>query len=90
MNKSQLVEKVSQKTQLTKQHSECVLDAAIEIIQRAVSKGEDVKLVGFGTFCRIQRRQRKGINPQTGAELTIPGTKVPRFRPGKEFKKVVK
>lgn len=86
MNKAQLVEKVSAKTKLTKSQSEIVLDATLEIIQRAVSRGEEVKLVGFGTFSRQSRKERKGRNPKTGEPVTVPGTKVPRFKPGKEFK----
>lgn len=86
MNKAQLVEKVSAKTKLTKSQSEIVLDATLEIIQRAVSRGEEVKLVGFGTFSRQSRKERKGRNPKTGEPVTVPGAKVPRFKPGKEFK----
>lgn len=86
MNKAQLVEKVSAKTKLTKSQSEIVLDATLDIIQRAVARGEEVKLVGFGTFSRQSRKERKGRNPKTGEPVAIPGGKVPRFRPGKEFK----
>lgn len=86
MNKAQLVEKLSQKTRMTKTQSEAFLDAALEIIQKSVSKGEEVKLVGFGTFSRIARKSRTGRNPKTGEPVSIPGSKVPRFKPGKEFK----
>jgi DNA-binding protein HU-beta len=89
MNKSQLVERLAEKTNTTKSHSEAVLDAAIEIIQKAVSKGEEVKLVGFGTFTRINRKSRTARNPKTGEPVKIPGTTVPRFKPGKEFKEIV-
>jgi DNA-binding protein HU-beta len=89
MNKSQLVERLAQRTNTTKSHSETLLDAAIEIIQKAVSKGEEVKLVGFGTFSRINRKTRTARNPKTGEPVTIPGSKVPRFKPGKEFKESV-
>jgi DNA-binding protein HU-beta len=89
MNKAQLIEKLSGKTQLTKTQSELVLDAALEIIQNAVAKGDDVKLVGFGTFSLLQRKSRQGRNPKTGAPVDIPGTQVPRFKPGKDFKTLV-
>lgn len=89
MNKAQLIEKLSTKTLLTKVQSEIVLDAALEIIQKAVAKGDDVKLVGFGTFSKVQRKARKARNPKTGTPVQIPGSKVPRFKPGKEFKDVV-
>ncbi|GIL17499.1 MAG: transcriptional regulator [Oligoflexia bacterium] len=86
MNKAQLIEKLSLKTQLSKHQSEFVLDAAIEIIQKAVAKGDEVKLVGFGTFSRTHRKARKGRNPKTGEVIEIPGMKIPRFKPGKEFR----
>lgn len=86
MNKAQLVEKVAQKTKTTKQMSEQILDATLEVIQKAVSQGDEVKLVGFGTFSRSVRKQRKGRNPKTGEPVEIPKAKVPKFRPGKEFK----
>lgn len=86
MNKAQLIEKVSQKTKTTKQMSEHILDATLEIIQKAVAQGDEVKLVGFGTFSRSIRKQRKGRNPKTGEPVEIPKAKVPKFRPGKEFK----
>lgn len=90
MNKAELVEKLAKKTKLPKTQSESVLNAALEIIQAAVSKGEDVKLVGFGTFDQTVRKSRNGRNPKTGTTLIIPESRVPRFRPGKEFKSLVK
>ncbi len=86
MNKAQLIEKLAEKTALTKSQSEDVLDGVIEIIQRAVAKGDEVKLVGFGTFSRQHRKSRNGRNPKTGAPVAIPGSKVPRFKPGKDFR----
>ena len=90
MNKAELVEKLSKQTKLPKTQSETVLNAALEIIQKAVAKGEDVKLVGFGTFDQTVRKSRNGRNPKTGTSLVIPEAKVPRFRPGKDFKEIVK
>ena len=86
MNKAQLVERLAEKTKVSKTQSELFLDATLEIIQRSVAKGEDVKLVGFGTFSRLSRKSRKGRNPKTGEAFEIPGGKVPRFKPGKDFK----
>ena len=90
MNKAQLIDKVARKTLLTKVQSEQVLDAAIEIIAKAVAKGDDVKIVGFGTFCRGSRKARSGRNPKTGTAVQIPATKVPKFKPGKDFRDLVK
>ena len=89
MNKAQLVEKVASETEMTKAQTELVLDQTMEIIKKTVAKGDDVKLVGFGTFSRGKRKARTGRNPQTGASITIPASKVPRFKAGKEFKEQV-
>lgn len=86
MNKAELVEKVAKKTDLTKVQSEQVIDAALEVISRAVSKGDEVKLVGFGTFSRAVRKARTGRNPKTGTKVEIPAAKVPKFKPGKDFR----
>ncbi|MBX7232450.1 MAG: HU family DNA-binding protein [Bdellovibrionales bacterium] len=89
MNKAQLIERLSRQVRLSKSKSEKILNVTLEIIQNSVSNGEDVKLVGFGTFDRSFRKPRKGRNPKTGIEVPIPATSVPRFRPGKEFKDLV-
>lgn len=86
MNKAQLIQKLAEKTQITKTQSEQFLDATLEIIQKSVAKGDEVKLVGFGTFSKLIRQGRTGRNPKTGAPVIIPGSKVPRFKPGKDFK----
>ncbi|HVK60256.1 MAG TPA: HU family DNA-binding protein [Bdellovibrionales bacterium] len=90
MNKAELIEKVAKKTLLTKMQSEQVLDAALEVITKAVAKGDDVKLVGFGTFSRTVRKSRAGRNPKTGTTLVIPAAKVPKFKAGKDFKDLCK
>lgn len=90
MNKADLVERVSKKTLLTKLQSEQVIDAALEVIAKAVSKGDEVKLVGFGTFSRVVRKSRTGRNPKTGTKLVIPSAKVPKFKPGKDFRDLCK
>jgi len=90
VNKAELIEKVAKKTLLTKMQSEQVLDAALEVITKAVAKGDDVKLVGFGTFSRTVRKSRAGRNPKTGTTLVIPAAKVPKFKAGKDFKDLCK
>jgi len=89
MNKAQLVEAVSKSTDVTKVDSELVINAALEVIKRSVQSGEDVTLVGFGTFTKAMRNARKGRNPQTGKEIEIPARVVPKFRPGTEFKEAL-
>ena len=90
MNKTQLVDWVAKNTQLTKTSVEDVLNSAIDVIKKTVKKGDDVTLVGFGTFTKAKRKARSGRNPQTGKEIKIPAMTVPRFRAGKEFKDVVR
>jgi len=89
MNKAQLVEAVSDETGITKKEAGNVLDAVTETIIDTFSKGEKVTLVGFGTFQVRQRKERKGINPQTKEALTIPAKKVPKFVPGKKLRQAV-
>jgi DNA-binding protein HU-beta len=86
MNKTQLVDLIAKQTSLTKTSVEEVLNASIDAIKKSVKKGEDVTLVGFGTFTKSKRKARAGRNPQTGKEIKIPAMTVPRFRAGKEFK----
>lgn len=89
MNKAELIEKIAKKAKMTKSQTEVVLDAAIEVIQKQVSQGSEVKIVGFGTFDQAARKERNGRNPKTGSSIVIPASRVPRFRPGKEFKNLV-
>jgi DNA-binding protein HU-beta len=86
MNKAEFVEKLSEKVRCSKTQIETLLDATLDLIQKTVSKGEEVKLVGFGSFIRTERKARPGRNPKTGEYAEIPGMPVPRFKPGKEFR----
>jgi DNA-binding protein HU-beta len=90
MNKAQLIEKVATATDTTKAQTERVLDATIETIRKAVKKGDEVKLVGFGTFTKTKRKARTGRNPQTGKTIKIPAAWYPKFRPGSEFKSMLR
>jgi DNA-binding protein HU-beta len=89
MNKAQLIEAVANATSLTKSDAENALNATIEAVKKSVKKGEDVTLIGFGTFTKAKRKARTGRNPQTGKEIKIPAMNVPKFRPGREFKDFV-
>lgn len=90
MNKAELIEKIAKNTDQTKAQTERMLDATLDIVRKAVKKGDEVKLVGFGTFTKQKRKARKGRNPQTGKEIKIPAAWYPKFRPGSEFKSMVK
>ena len=89
MNKAELVERIAKETSQTKTSIEETINAALDIIKSSVKRGEDVTLVGFGTFTQSKRQARNGRNPQTGKEITIPEMTIPRFRPGKEFKSLL-
>lgn len=90
MNKTQLVDTIARQTQMTKTDVENVINESLDVIKKSVKKGEDVTLVGFGTFTKSKRKARSGRNPQTGKEIKIPAMVVPRFRAGKEFKDAVR
>ncbi len=90
MNKAELIEIVAKGTKLTKAQVERTLDSTLDTIKRSLKKGDDVKLVGFGTFAKAKRKSRKGRNPQTGKTITIPACNFPKFRAGREFKQLVR
>lgn len=90
MNKAQLIEKIATDAKWSKTETERFLDLTLDHIRKAVKKGDDVKLVGFGTFTKAKRKARTGRNPQTGKPIKIPATSYPKFRPGAEFKSLVK
>jgi DNA-binding protein HU-beta len=86
LTKTELIDKVAEKTKLTKKASAKAIDAMVGAISGALVKGNKVQLVGFGSFEVKKREARKGRNPQTGAEIKIPARKVPVFRAGKALK----
>lgn len=90
MNKAELIAFVSQKTGLKNTESSKAVDAVFEAVKDALSKGNDVRLVGFGTFSVAKRKAREGRNPKTGETLKIAATKVAKFKPGKELKEAIK
>ncbi len=90
MNKEELVKAVATSTKLSQKATSEVIAATIETIQKTVSKGKKVTLVGFGTFEARKRAARTGRNPQTGKELKIAAKTVPAFSAGKSFKELVK
>ena len=86
MNKSELVNAIAAKSGLSKKNSEAALNAMLSAVEEALVAGEKVVLVGFGTFEVKQRAERKGRNPQTKEEITIPASKAPVFKAGKGLK----
>jgi DNA-binding protein HU-beta len=89
MNKSELIEAVAERAELSKAAVNKAIDALTEIITVAITKGSPVALIGFGTFKSVQRTARTGKNPKTGAVLKIPAKSVPKFSPGAGLKAAV-
>lgn len=89
MNKTELVDAVAAKSGLTKAQSGEAIDAIVSAIEGALKSGDQVSLVGFGTFSVTERAARTGRNPRTGAEIKIPAAKQPKFRPGKGLREAV-
>lgn len=90
MNKTQLINIISKKSNLSKIQVKSTLEATLSTIIESLKKGESVQIVGFGTFKVNLRASRTGRNPQTGKEIQIPATKVPSFTSGKTLKNEIK
>ena len=83
MSKAELVEKIADQAKLTKVDAERALNAFINVVTASLKGGDDVTLVGFGTFAVGKRAERSGRNPQTGEAITIAAKNVVKFKPGK-------
>ena len=90
MNKADLVEELSNQTGLTKNVSREAVDAITSAITDSLVREERVTLVGFGTFRIMERKARKGVNPQRRQAITIPAKKAPKFVPGKGLREELK
>ncbi len=89
MNKAELIDAVAVRLGHSKRDVTAIVDAFIDDTKRAVAKGEKVAISGFGVFEAQARKARLGRNPRTGETVKIKATKLPKFRPGAEFKAVV-
>ena len=85
MNKTELVQAIAEKANLTKVQAKAALDASIEAVEGALKKGDKVALIGFGTFQVIKKDAREGINPATKAKIKIPAKKVVKFKAGADL-----
>ena len=86
MNKAELITSISEKTNLTKKDSECVINAFVETVKEAMENGDKVALVGFGTFEAKSKPARECTNPMTGAKVKVAACKAPVLKFGKNFK----
>ncbi|UOF89735.1 HU family DNA-binding protein [Fodinisporobacter ferrooxydans] len=89
MNKTDLIQQVSEKADLTKKDASKAVDAVFDSIVQALSEGDSVQLIGFGSFEIRERSARKGRNPRTGEEITIEASRIPAFKAGKAFRDTV-
>jgi DNA-binding protein HU-beta len=83
MNKTDLIDAVATRSNTTKAQTTTMLNGLLEVIQKSLAGGDNVQLVGFGTFSVTERAGREGRNPATGKSMTIPAKKVVKFKPGK-------
>lgn len=90
MNKTDLINNIAKKSGLSKKDVEAVLNSFVGEVETALSEGDKVQLIGFGTFETRKRSGRVGRNPQTGKEIEIPESKVPAFKAGNKLKEAVK
>ena len=86
MTKAELVEEVSRVSDLTKKHSEVIVDTVFKSIIDALHRGEKIELRGFGSFRVRRRNSRRGRNPKTGSSVSVPEKRVPFFKVGKELR----
>ena len=89
MNKQELVDHVATETGSSKAAAAAALDAVLDGITQALKKGDEVRLVGFGTFAVSERAKSEGRNPRTGEKIEIPASKQPKFKAGKGLKDAV-
>ena len=89
MTKAELVEEVSRVSDLTKKHSEVIVETVFQSIIDALHRGEKIELRGFGSFRIRQRDSRMGRNPKTGEKVDVPAKRIPYFKPGKELRELL-
>jgi len=91
MNRKELLETIlknKELSHLTKKDADLFINNMLETIKKTVRKGDDVSLVGFGTFTKVKRAARTGVNPATGEKIKIKAKILPKFRPGKAWKEM--
>lgn len=89
MNKNEIIDMISQNTEVSKAEAKKQLETVIETFTKVLVEGEDIRLTGFGTFSVVDRAAREGRNPQTGEAMQIPSSKSVKFKVGKSLKDVV-
>ena len=89
MNKNEFIAAVAEQAAMTKSDAAKAIDSFINVITKQLKRGDEVRLVGFGTFKVLKRAASKGRNPRTGESIQIQSSKMPKFRAGKELKEEI-
>lgn len=89
VGKTDLIEAIAKATKMEKTKAKAAVECMIDVVTKELKKGGKVQLTGFGTFATSKRKKRMGVNPKTGAKITIPARKVPKFTAGKALKDAV-
>lgn len=89
MNKSQIIELISRKANVSKKTATQTMDIFVNTVKSNLAAGKAVTITGFGTFSVSSRSARNGVNPQTGKAIRIPSSKVPRFKAGKSLRSLI-
>lgn len=89
MNKNELIAEVADQCEITKAKAAECIDCLFEVIAKSLSKGDEVRLVGFGTFAVVHRKATEGRNPRTGAVIKIAASNKPKFKAGKQLSEMV-
>ncbi|HAR55066.1 TPA: DNA-binding protein HU [Patescibacteria group bacterium] len=89
MNKSQIIELISRKANVSKKTATQAMDILVNTVKSNLAAGKTVTITGFGTFSVSSRTARNGVNPQTGKPIRIPSSKVPRFKAGKALRSLI-
>ena len=89
MNKTELITRISEKTELSKKDAEIAINAFIDVVVDTLVSGEKITITGFGSFEVVERAARTGRNPRTGKSIPIPKYKSPKFKPSKNLKETV-
>ncbi len=89
MNKGEFIDRLADSTNLTKKEARKILDSVLDLIQKTLLQGEEVKLVGFGKFGVRARKASSRINPQTKEQIHVDAKVVPLFKPGKELRRQI-
>jgi DNA-binding protein HU-beta len=90
MNKTELIQQIAEEANSSKSEAQRFFDAFTNVVESSLKKGEQVQITGFGKFYVQKREARQGINPQTGKNIKIPASKVPKFTAGNALKDSVK